>query len=486
MIPEFISRKPDIVIEVYRPTYFSSTFSLNKILVLSSRMNVEGTETIYRQDLLNYTFSESINGTGTFSFSCTAEGLKNDKTKTVLDLIDIYDFVKIYEFGVVRFCGFITDIQLKATVSDTGVMRMINVNGASMNHILSTLKVNSNARNIPEMIGLEVEVKNLLDTLSKSVEPGKNIDALILKIVEGYRSLSNKVFQRIRTYDPAVQSTSLALWELYDLFVRFKFSDTLRFYYPIALSPIGIVDSSLWNIFKTLVPPPVYEVFGKWEATEIGEEYRIYMREVPFDLDVWATLPITELHASVLTSVSLRRSDKTAFSYFIGTLSGSYITQDQAKQIGMGTDMDFFSSKMWSKYGYKPMEVEFKFFDKGKSKDVDQVNLTRELCRKLRSWYDNGDLFFSGEVSFITTPEYVRSKTGALYHFPYPTIGERVRLFGGEFYIESSTRSWSYLGSMTTNLVLTRGAVYTQEGIEKIPETNIRLDTLGVRNANYS
>lgn len=463
---------PDVSIEVFRPSYGEYLYQLKPIIAFSSKPNSVFQTDEVRMDLIQYNFSESLEGRSNFSFTCTIQPLKKDLRKTVFDLIQIHDFVKIYEYGVVRFCGFITDSKFSMAMSGEGVQRRITFSGIGFDSLLQTLVISTSARDFPQIIGLEVEERNLKSALSEKVKSGQPIYPLIDKIVSSYKDLNLKVYQKLSN-----TGGSLALWELFDTFVKFNVDSTLQFVYDTAIQPIDLGHSSLWGIIRGIAPPPLYEVFGSWR---MGRDplFLITIREVPFSPERWKELPLFLIDEVFISSLDLGRSSKNAFSYFIGSISGSYISEMEARQIGAGRDLNFFSKVAWAKYGYKPLTMQFKYFDPGSNGKIqDQWDLLKKLIGEVKPWYENGDQFISGTLIMKNTPEVTEiTYPKKIVTNMYPRIGCRLKLLGGEFYIEKTTNSWTYPNSMTRSLELSRGLKFTGSSFEPIDETNIRVD----------
>jgi hypothetical protein len=76
----------------------------------------------------------------------------------------------------------------------------------------------------------------------------------------------------------------------------------------------------------------------------------------------------------------------------------------------------------------------------------------RQLSERLRNWFEPNPEFYNGTLTIQSVREC------------YPRIGEKMKFLDGQFYVEATTRSWSYGGKMQATIEVTRGAIYDGNG----------------------
>ena len=133
----------------------------------------------------------------------------------------------------------------------------------------------------------------------------------------------------------------------------------------------------------------------------------------------------------------------------------------QRKAMLLGQEGSGYSAakdeEKWRKYGYKPLIVEFKHFDKDKAETYTSVSNTMTgLGKMMKRWFEHNDEFLNGSIQIMTIDE--SWYPGEVKN---PRIGERLEFLDGQFYIEEVDHSWSYGDSMRTRLSVSRGYRYS-------------------------
>jgi hypothetical protein len=149
------------------------------------------------------------------------------------------------------------------------------------------------------------------------------------------------------------------------------------------------------------------------------------------------------------------------------------IAKDQDKQ----DDVVAYDGDKMAVYGYKPLEVSFRGYDKSYAETDDRKSAFKELNEKARYWYGRLDDMFSGTITLLTdfTGEKRSGKDGN------PRAGYRARFLGGEFYVNKTEHRWNYGGAPTITLSVSRGMAYDRNSGKMtgvIPEIGKRFKEL--------
>jgi len=403
-----------------------------------------------------YDFSESLQiADSQFSLTFTADA--DEDGLTWFDKIAIFDLVKISELGKQKFVGIVTNRRYSSKVTDDSVDRTISISGTSVGDLLSRYKLILDTFLYDSDTFAEVENVKLKAALTAKMDSGLPIAPILENIYTSFFTLALKM----GTINRAGAGTKALL----DYFVDFgsDISTDLVMKYPIAISLYNPGENNIWAILANIVVPPINELFPRFNTSD--GKYHVVFRQAPFDGDDWRKLPLNKVPALITTSCDFGSNDAEIYTYYLATIAGSPIGEPKA----MLMDAEGYAKtaerdeEKWKRYGYRPMIVEFKYFDKDYyESSADLATIMRSLAVMLRTWFEHNDEFLSGSIEFMTTD---------ISWVDEPRIGGRLKFLEGEFYIEKSEHSWSYGGTMTTRLGLSRGYVYNSVGamVEPIP-----------------
>jgi hypothetical protein len=230
-----------------------------------------------------------------------------------------------------------------------------------------------------------------------------------------------------------------------------EISSKLKLFYKMAVGLYQEGQNDIWSIWKTILPPPLYELFGRWDYE--SNKYQIIARQAPFDASDWSDLPITEMNDLVLADYSVGRDDSEVKTFFYAVLYGGSLDRNQVLTLEKYSKTRKINEDKWPMYGYRPMELSFRYYnrdpDAGQKSEEDILHKVSEM---LYNWYSKNDELLNGQISIITIYDDKIMQC--------PRIGERLSFLGGEWYIERAEHTWSMGKFPKTLLSVTRGYVY--------------------------
>jgi len=451
---QYRRRKPDFIVEIYRPNYNSITYDANKIASFdTSPLN---------NALIGYNFTESLNTIETqFSLSLTAE--TDDDGYTWLDKIEIKDLVFIYEFAELRFIGVVEDKRFSARFSGERPSKQVSVNGLSLGNLLSTFPLVIDQFLYQGNTLAESANNQLKARLAAAMEDGYPVANIMKTIYDSFFELSLKM--------GTINSQGRGIKTVLDEFIDFdsRLSKDIVLKYPIALSIYNVGINNIWDILSSLMVPPVYEMFMLLNPT--SGKYEGVFRQTPFEPEDWKSLTKRSILPVYLNHYDFGQSGNEVYTYFLCSVAGAGISDNKGMLLdsaGYGA-LASFDEEKWKKYGYRPLIIEFRYFDADKSETYTTTASTmRGLGEMLKRWYQYNDEFHTGTLRFMTIDN--NAGDSGLRN---PRVGEKMSFLEGEFYIEESEHSWNYGTSMETRLSLSRGFVYSGSGSPLRPINNM-------------
>ena len=468
----YIVRKPDFIVEIVRPDYSAESYVIvpPTIRFVSSHISSYSKNEIISNDLVSYQFSETL-ATIDSGFSLELVPRLFDDGKSWLEKIDIYDLVFIYEFGELRYGGYVKDLRYAARISGDGKpSRTIKISGGSFGELLSTFQLVLDLVLYQGTTTAEAASVKLSAVLAAELEENNNIGDLFEIIYNDFMELAMAV---------GLEGVNIGIKPILDHFMDFNsgISDELKTIYPMALSLYNVGANNVWQILSNLLFPPINELFGRWNPRR--NEYEIVFRRTPFEPTDWKYLLWTEIHSIVIVDHDIGKSDLEIFTFYLGELAGSGISRNLAIVSGESTGKNYvIDQDKWPRYGFRPMYVEFKYFNRDRDSSGAAV-LMRDVSEMLKRWFEHNDEFYSGSLTIMTLDNYMLRN---------PRIGEKIKFLEGEFYLESSDHSWELGGPMTTKLTITRGYKYDASGNMEGPidQMSRKLETIINKTSDYS
>jgi len=452
---DYLVRKPDFQVEIVRPDYASPTYTDYSVVKFISSP-IDSADPLFSTALISYRFSESLH-TIDSDFSLTVTLEEDDQGRTWMDKIEKRDLVFISEFGQTRFAGIVEDIRYSANILDDGsVNRVIIISGVNLLALLSSFKLVFNQALYASDRTASIANLQLLAKLSQEMKPGGQVRNIIKAIYDNFFELTLKM--GTTNYSGAGIKTIL------DNYIDFndKLSKDIVLRYPIQLSIYNSGENDIWNILTSLLVPPVDELYGLWNSET--RKYEAVFRQTPFEPEDWKNLTKNYIPSILVTDHDLGSSTSEVYTYYLSIIAGSGYNKDEAVVYDAAGYAHYAEKdkEKWRKYGFRPMIIEFKYFDKNKigtQEEKDAFKLMGELSKMLKRWFEHNDEFLSGSITFMTIDE--KWWSGEIRN---PRIGEKIGFLDGEFYVEESEHSWNYGGPMITRLSVTRGYKYSATG----------------------
>lgn len=457
---DYVKRKPNISVTVVRPDYTSALYRKDTIVTFVPRPVSDEARAKPKEAesdaLLSYSYVESLyDNESPFSISVTPE--VDTHGFTWVDKIKLMDLVYIEEFGKVRYCGIVNDVRYSARMGQDGPARRINISGNGFGYLIESFKI---VMDYHLWIGGPTAQK-ATDDLIRELEStaGKKLKPALRIIYDNFIKLAT-------VFDSG--NVDCGVKTLIEHFVDLDsdFSDKLECWYDMAIGFYKTGENDIWGIWRSVIPPPIYELWGRWEpnANQKMVKYKVFARQAPFDAEDWAALPSVLIHPLVLTDYDVGFSNSEVKTFFYGEMPGSELSREETLVIDNYKDTRVIDSEKWKKYGYRAMEIYFRYFKRG-AEENKTAKVLEKAAKTMYSWYRKNDEFLSGTISLISIDDSSIMR--------YPKVGEKAQFLGGEFYIEEIERSWSYGDSPRSRLTVTRGYMYKADGSGAGPIENL-------------
>jgi hypothetical protein len=407
--------------------------------------------------LLGYGFSESVDDLeGSFSF--TVENEEVDKEgKTVFDLIPNRSIVKIHEGDLEHpaFVGIIRRRHIGMSMTSQGVKRSITFSGKS---IISCVTEYT--------ISLDVKIQGVADAISrtKSLEDKLARDDLTIK------NFMKESWNHFREVSETAGISTRGIADTISKFIGGGDPDKFikvtgkeqKLHYNVATIFYNAANNVIANVWRGILPKPVYELFSRCD----GGEPKIIARQVPYGdpdngNDDWSKTDIYLISPISLTAYDLDQSDEEVYTAFASYIIGSAMSREfymAVNQTGNDSNVEYNFEKQ-KIYGFKPLEISFVGYDRQGNTGNEKIDSLSNTIKKLNAsaayWYSRLDDMYSGSVTICT--DFNHPETN-------PRAGCRAKFLGGEFYINKTDHSWSYGGTPTIKLTLSRGMMYDENG----------------------
>ncbi|MDR1904035.1 MAG: hypothetical protein LBQ88_17330 [Treponema sp.] len=408
-----------------------------------------------QSNLLGYTFSEGVEDLEG-SFSITVE---NEKIggRTSYDSIPLRSVVKIYEADDKNpaFIGIIKRRQLKSSMTGQGPKRTIMFMGKSIISVISEYAVSMDLR--IAFTDPEKESRQLTENLSKKE----------LSIKSFMKETWDDFFKQGEANTESAASIKKIIEDFIGGFDSFVSGDNERtLHYNITGAFYSEGNNTIDQLWRNVLPQPLYEIFAYCDR-DTGKPM-IKAREEPFgfpdtDNQDWHNLDIYEIDPLDLIDYDINQSDEEVYNVFMSYLLGSPMSHDF--YLGSQSKQEIMLVKDEAKlslYGYKPLQVSFRGYDKQGAETDSLEDIFKKLAQKTRYWYGRLDEMFSGTITVIT--DFIKDRDHNTDR--NPRIGCRARFLGGEFYINKADHRWNYGGTPTVTLAISRGMIYTNKGYQ--------------------
>jgi hypothetical protein len=399
-------------------------------------------------DLIAYEYSNALNSPeGAFSLTFVPQIDLNGLTWK--DKIKKRDLVIIKEFGKVRYIGLVTSTGYSSQMNGDKPQRTITATGLSLGGILQRFSLPMNVY-LWDTKGQTAKSAN--DSLVAALNSNVNEDQDLSKVL----GIITDSFYKVVFSSQEVKGTVRIFKEL----TEYRPDPTLSMY-PQIFSVFQVDSNNLWEIYRSILPSPVYEIFGRFDP-DTGK-YILVTRETPFDPEDWKELRKTKINNLFLLSHNLNETDNEIYTHFYSTMPNTAFSENENYARADLNQVSRIDTEKMPIYGYKQMQAMFKFYDISKDTGFSPQEMLKRNSDRMYEWFKNNGDFQSGSITMMNVPD----SEGKMID-----IGERIEYLGGEFYVEAYKRSASYPDTMKTDLTITRGFVYDKGGNQygKIPQ----------------
>jgi hypothetical protein len=357
---------------------------------------------------------------------------------TWLDKIATFDLVYIEEWGKVRYCGIVHRARYSARMGE-GPERTIMVEGAGFGELLKVFQL---VLDVKLFIGTPEEIENIRAKSEFITESGNSLKDAILFYYGNFKKIVGERHNKQSVLE-------LLIEDKIDLDV----DENCKSFLPISQSMYQAGQNTLWDIIRKIVPETLCELFGYWNTER--QKYIIVARQCPFTGEDWNNLPSYKIHPVTLKEYNVGYDDSDASTVFYGIAPSFGYTNNMTLTVDETRENLKVDEGKWKKYGYRPLFAELSFLKRAGISKNDIIKALFDIGELLHGWYSNNDKFLSGIISVIS---YEDEKT------KYPVIGRRLEFLGGEFYIDEIKRKWTYGTSPASEIKVSRGGLYKQNG----------------------
>jgi hypothetical protein len=409
----------------------------------------------YRQ-LLRYQFSESVDDVrGSFSFTVENE---TENEETTLDKIKTHSAACFYEGDdrTPAFIGIIRRKSVNIAMGGQGPQKNITFSGTSILGIIADF-----------ILSLDIKIMGAPD--AKAVSTQLTTDLVSATKIPQFLEITLAAYINltVRTFS----MNNVELVKIIESFygagmenIKNVFScgeGDSDFSYSIANAIFAQGQNSIVDIWRNILPNPVYEIYGYCDR---NGKPKIMVRETPFTAKKWNLLRATKVNPISLKGYSLQQSDEEVYTVFNAWLEGSAMGHDfytiVSQYDGRDSALVIDDTKL-KRYGYRPLEIAYRGYNRSANNEDESVNLSNRfntLNTHTKEMYSRLDEMYNGTVTLTTNfNEPARN----------PRIGERLVFLEGEFYIKKSEHSWTYGGNPTNTLTVSRGMIYEDGEMRK-------------------
>lgn len=411
-------------------------------------------------DILNYRFQKTIKAP---QGSCQLSVLPQSATTHIMDILKPMDVLRIYEFGEVKFIGFITRVSYTGAIgSDGKPNRNATITCQQFGGLLQTANV---GMGLGTALGLESD--GLIDAA------GQLSTAILNGIHDGisFAEIVGLLYTSFRDYLEEIGASNFLTYlsQYFDASAGLSNADVPAIPRTYELFTGTETSLTFWQLAEQLAQKPFNELWvdnGARSVTIGGSNVRLpekacmVFRPTPFNDTVtetgttklWNGMPEIAIPADYLLRFDLARSMDEVYTF--------YSVKEPAFQLADIPRLLLGKAKVdtdrLGKYLFRPLITEL-FYTRVESVDGDSQEITSgqaegvadRAAQTLLNWFQRNEDYLSGSVQ-IMVPE-----DDSLD----PRIGEKVSVYGieGTFYVEGIAHTWQYQGPLKSDLTLTRG-----------------------------
>ena len=311
-----LSRRPVIRVKITRPNWKNDT-KLEEYVIVTFESDPctkeekskaaeiwetpRGDYGAHSDALLSYSYTESRRSVDApFTLSLTPEEDLNGLTW--IDKIATFDLVYIEEFGIVRYCGIVHRIRYSARMREEGPERTIMVEGNGFGELLKMFQL---VMDVKLFIGKPAEIDDLISRSEFITEGGKSLEDAIKWYYANFKKIAAERNNKRSVLDLLLEK-----------YLGFKIDKNCETFLPICQSMYQTGVNTIWDIFRKIVPDPMYELFGNWDIEE--KKYVITARQNPFSGSDWSKLPSYKINPTTLKEYNVGYDDSETYTVFYG------------------------------------------------------------------------------------------------------------------------------------------------------------------------
>lgn len=389
-----------------------------------------------------------------------------------LDYLSTMDVVRIKEFGVLKFHGYIRTISASGKITPEGKpyrMVQLTVHGFSSLLIEGQLGLNMFLK-AGTYLDLSADIKKFAGDIADIVKKEEPYSSMVQSIV-------NKWFDFINKNGGTKYANYLNEWIDFSTAMQGKLipgiPKELSFFYTTEQS------MTLWGILEKITQAPFNELWSdngprtvyvesnkelSGKHTEVNldsEKEYLIIRATPFNgtiinkapVNVWDNIKSRKIPINYITRFDLSKTMDESYSFYM--VSPAVYNPGDLALIGMGRFI--FDEAAFNKYLYRPLTHNL-FYTQLTKKDSteksDDVNTvldeTLAKATTLKNWFETNDTYLNGGFTIQVPNDEAMD----------PRIGDKIEFEGlsdAFFYVEAISRTWTYGGSLEAQLSVTRG-----------------------------
>jgi hypothetical protein len=407
---------------------------------------------------------------------CTSNFLPQLGSISLIELVNPMDIIRIYEFGTLKFVGYIRKVSFTGTIASDGKpSRVVSITATAMGGLFQESQLGLNLFLLQKDLSYQNAAVQLSTTIADACKSdGKQIGVIIKTIIDAWLTFVSSVSG----------GTAYSSWFSQNIDYQTGLQNTLIPGYPREFWAFtGTEDTlTLWQILQKFAEVPFYElwfdngprtVYMNGSNVSLSEKTCLVCRPTPFNGTVqggvvgkaFDSLPLKTIPLTHLTKYDLNKSMEEVYTFYIAHPSNLTTTERYLIASGQFAKDDI---KM-SKYLYKPMTLQMFYARMGDaikdagltptgSGDID--NTAKDGAESLKNWYAQSDSMLSGAILMM-----VPKNPGNDIQ-----IGDKIEIedIKGSFYAESVAHSWKYASTLTSSLNVTRGL----NGVKQIDLAN--------------
>ena len=411
----------------------------------------------------------------------TVELIPQNAEFNVLDDLSVLDVILIYEFGKLKWQGYLRRVAFTGYMDRDGrPYRNAVLICESMGKLFSSSSIGLGLGNVDTRAENASKFMNAAISLQKKVADAM-IDGLTYKecistTIDAWMSLMSEIgAQKAVTHVQAyVDWSSL---------VEASSASVI----PRSLSTFTGQEQKidLWSVLTPLLELPVNECWldvaprrvflSSGNVVSVNDDRtHLVFRSTPFNGTItegvlgeealFSRVPSVLLPNSHLTRFDLNKSLDEVFSVYDVVPSDFQFTEGVRYLAGqVVVDVAAVEKYLLKMLLFQPNYTRTaNVKTAGGSELAGQVNdYAVDLANTFKNWYSLNDQFLSGAISYVV-PDEIRIVPPSTLPLSDPRIGERIALqdLDGSFYVEGISHSWRQGGALTATASVTRGYDY--------------------------